>query len=311
MFAQFGSLAQFFDYFKDDDTCLQYWISVRWNGNISCPHCGSENPYVTNRGYKCRNVGCQKKFSALSGSIFENTKVGLRTWFAAIYLCTAHKKGISSLQLSRDLGIHQKSAWYMLHRIREAFKAEAPEPMGGEGTIVEVDETYIGGKLKNMHNSKRREMKEKKRGISDNKTVVMGYLERGDNIVRFRVLPRQYMIKDQVRENVDSSSVLMTDSATTYTIIGREYAHHEIVDHSRKEYVRDKVLHTNTIEGAFSLLDRMITGIYHYVSPKHMQSYLNENAYRYNTRKATIPVRFEDAIQKFEGKRLLYKKLTA
>ena len=310
MFAQFKTLPQLFDYFRDEETCLEYWIQVRWGANITCPHCGAENPYKTNRGYKCKNVECQKKFSVLVKSIFENTKVPLRTWFGAIYLCTNHKKGISSLQLSRDLRIHQKSAWYMLHRIREAFKEDVPEPMGGEGVIVEVDETYIGGKVKNMSNAKRKEIKENIRGINDNKTAVMGYIERG-NKIRFEVICKDSLIKDMVPANVDAGSVLMTDSANTYVNIGKEYAHHGVVDHSKKEYVREEVYHTNTIEGGFSLLDRMIIGIYHYVSPKHLQAYLNENAYRYNTRHASTPGRFEDAIKKFDGKRLLYKKLTA
>ncbi len=119
MFADFKTLPQLFDFFKDEVICSTYWEQVRWEGNVTCPHCDSVNPYKTNRGYKCRNIECQKKFSAITGTIFENTKMPLRTWFAAIYLCSNHKKGISSLQLSRDLGIHQKSAWFLLHRIRK------------------------------------------------------------------------------------------------------------------------------------------------------------------------------------------------
>jgi len=309
MFAQFKTLPQLFDYFKDEQTCMAYWIEVRWEGNITCPRCGHGNPYTTSRGYRCTNIECQKKFSALVGSIFENTKIPLRTWFAAIYMCTGHKKGVSSLHLSRELGIHAKSAWFLLHRIREAFGDELLEPLGGEGVVVETDETYIGGKVKNMSNAKRKEIKDKLRGVNDNKTTIMGYIERS-NRLHYQVLRKEESIHLQVTTIVNPLSVLMTDSATTYTNIGKEFAHHGIVDHSKKEYVRD-VYHTNTIEGSFSHLDRMVIGIYHYVSPKHMQAYCNEQAYRYNTRKISNVDRFEDTVRKFGGKRLTYNQLVA
>ncbi len=242
--------------------------------------------------------------------MFENTKMPLRTWFGALYLCSNHKKGISSLQLARDLGIHQSSAWYLLHRIRAGFKEENKEPIGGEGVVVETDESYIGGKVRNMSNKKRREIKEKIRGVHDNKTVVVGYLERA-NKVRFEVVCKECIVKEMLKENVDAASVIMTDAASLYTTVGKEFAHHGVVDHSKREYVRDEVYHTNTLEGGFSLLDRMITGIYHYVSPKHLQAYLNENAYRYNTRKISEPMRFEDAMKRLVGKRITYNKLIA
>ena len=117
MFAQFKTLPQLFDFFKDEETCMAFWEQVRWNGNVTCVHCEAENPYKTNRGYKCRNKECQKKFSAITKSIFENTKLPLRTWFGAIFLAVNHKKGISSLQLGRDLGIHQSNAWFLLRNV--------------------------------------------------------------------------------------------------------------------------------------------------------------------------------------------------
>lgn len=309
MFSQFKTLPQLFDYFKDDTTCLAYWEQVRWGGKVTCPHCGAEKPYKTNRGYKCTNVECQKKFSALVGSIMENTKIPMRTWFGALYLCSNHKKGISSLQLSRDLGIHQKSAWFLLHRIRESFKETDAEKLGGEGVIVEVDETYVGGKVKNMSNKKRKAMKENMQSGFDNKTVVMGYAERS-GAIRFEVVCKECDMQEMVRTNVDTTSILSTDSSQTYKVLGQEFAHHGIVDHGKKEYVKDEIFYTNTLEGGFSLLDRMITGIYHYVSPKHLQAYCNENAYRYNTRKTTEPMRFQDAMSRFNGKRLKYAILT-
>lgn len=309
MFAQFKTLPQLFDFFKDEQVCVTYWEQIRWNGNVTCPHCGAENPYKTNRGYKCRNIECQKKFSAISGSIFENSKLPLRTWFGAIYLCCNHKKGISSLQLSRDLGIHQKSAWFMLHRIREVLKELAPEALGGEGVIVETDTTYVGGKVSNMHFKKRRKIS-RSATRNANKTIIAGYLERGGNI-RLEVINEGENEKELLRDNVDKGSVLMTDDANIYRAVGKEYAAHEVVNHQMEEYVREGVYHTNSIEGAFSHFDRMIIGTYHGVSKKHMQSYANENAYRYNTRKSNITDRFEDTVTKCSTARLRYNTLIA
>lgn len=309
MFAQFQTLPQLFDFFKDEETCLTYWENIHWSDTgIICPHCKSGNPYKTNRGYKCRNIECQKKFTALVGTIFENTKLPLRTWFGALYLCINHKKGISSLQLGRDLGIHPKSAWFLLHRIREILKENAPEMLGGEGVVVETDSTYVGGKVTNMRKSKRRDNSARGKRIKDNKTAVTAYVERGGNI-RFDVKMNGETEKELLRKNVDKGSFLMTDDSHVYNEVGREYAGHEAVNHTRDEYVREKVYHTNTIEGAFSHFDRMVIGTYHSISPKHMQAYANECAYRYNTRKSKDPNRFEDTVLKCVGVRLKYNNL--
>ena len=309
MFAEFKTLPQLFDFFKDEETCMTYWENVRWGETgIMCTHCDAPNPYKTNRGYKCRNIECQKKFSAITGSIFENTKLPLRAWFGAMYLCANHKKGISSLQLSRDLGIHQSNAWFLLHRIRETMMERAPHVLGGEGVVVECDNTVVGGKVKNMNNRKRKDIKEGKRSINDNKTNVAGYIERSGKI-RFDVIEPHENDRDLLTKHVDTTSVLMTDSATTYTTVGKEFAHHGTVDHSKSEYVKDTVYHTNTIEGAFSHFDRMVIGTYHYVSPKHLQAYANECAYRYNTRNDHGTTRFEDTVTKCSGVRLKYDTL--
>lgn len=146
MVTQFKSLIQVLDYFKSEDTCKEYLANARWGNETACPHCGNVGAYTTNRGYKCKAKECGKKFSVTTGTVFENTKISLRTWFAAMYLCTAHKKGISSLQLSRDLNITQKTAWFLLHRIREMLANNSQdEQLSG---IVEADETYVGGKNK-------------------------------------------------------------------------------------------------------------------------------------------------------------------
>lgn len=308
MFAQFKTLPQLFDFFKDEETCLAYWENIHWGKTgIVCPHCGGGNPYKTNRGYKCRNIECQKKFTALVGTIFENTKIPLRKWFGAIYLCINHKKGISSLQLGRDLDLHPKSAWFLLHRIRETLMEKAPEMLGGEGVIVESDTTIVGGKVKNMHKSKR---KSKNETGWENKTAVTGYVERSGKI-RFDVVDAGESEPTLLRKHVAKDSILFTDTANAYTKVGMEYADHRTVDHTKDEYVRHGVIHTNTIEGAFSHFDRMVIGVYHNISRKHMQAYANECAYRYNTRKNTQPVRFEETVLKCSGVRLKYNNLIA
>lgn len=307
MLADFKTLPQLFDFFKDEQDCMSYWEHIRWNGNVTCAHCNAENPYKTNRGYKCRNKECQKKFSALVGSIFENTKIPLRTWFAAIWLCANNSKGISSVNLSKQLGIHQKSAWFLLHRIREVFMETSPEQLGGGGVIVETDTTWVGGKVKNMPKSKRRAIRGQSLGNA-NKTVVSGYVERG-GVIRFDVLDKHESEKELVLKHIDKESVLMTDEANYYRVVGQQFAAHETVNHSIDQYVREKVFHTNTIEGAFSMFDRMIMGVYHYISPKHMQAYCNEVAFRYNTRKDNSAMKFEGAIIKCGGLRLKYNEL--
>jgi len=309
---EFKSVIELVKAFPTQEICIKHLEQLRWNGDVVSPFDATSKVYkCAGNKYKCKNTG--KYFNVCTSTLFDNTKIELPTWFLAIYLITGHKKGISSLQLAKDLNVTQKTAWFMNHRIRNCFGIEdvenGGEKMGGEGVVVEVDETYIGGKVKNMSNRKRKEIKEKVRGVNDNKTVVMGYLERG-NKVKFEVMKPTDTIKDMVIGSIDNTSVLMTDSATSYTTIGRNYAHHGIVDHSKKEYVRDGIYHTNTIEGSFSLLDRMIIGIYHSVSPKHLQKYLNEHSFRYNSKEIKEDARFKIMLTNMEN-RLTYKTLIA
>ena len=300
----FKNLKELFDFFKDEETCRNYYEQQRWGGTPACPFCGSLKVYRTNRGFKCGEKECHKKFTVTVGTIFENSKIGLRTWFAAMYLITAHKKGISSLQLSRDLSITQKTAWFVLHRIREMLQDKKEEPLND---IVEVDETHIGGRMKNKHKSVRKKAHVENKSHTSNKAVVVGLLAR-NNKVRVTIYNSQEKtLKGIVKENVHKEAVIVTDSLNAYRGLDKDFAGHEVVNHTEDEYVRGH-WHTNTVEGFFSQLKRSIYGIYHQVSPKHLERYCIETAYRYNTRKIKDNERFEFTVLNAQG-RLKYKDL--
>ncbi len=303
MQSQFKNLQQLLDFFKDEEFCKEWYAQQRWGGTPACPHCGCVDPYKTNRGYKCREKTCHKKFSVTVGTIFENSKIGLRTWFAAMFLCTTSKKGVSSVQLSETLGITQKSAWFVLHRIREMLKDNNNEPLTGE---VEIDETYIGGKEKNKHKSKRINQT----GMNT-KTPMVGLLQRNGNMV-LRVIKagtaNGVTIKPIVREVVSKEATIYTDGFGAYKHLDKEYASHGIVEHGNGEYVKG-VIHTNNIEGFWAIMKRGIYGIYHSVSAKHLDNYCSEFGYRYNTRAKSSVERFEDAVLKISNARITYNQL--
>jgi len=306
MTTQFKSLLQVLDYFKSEETCISYLANSRWGETPCCPHCGNVGAYKTERGFKCKAKECHKKFTVTTGTIFESTKISLRTWFAAMYLCTAHKKGVSSLQLSRDLNITQKTAWFLLHRIREMLANNNTEQLDG---MVEVDETYVGGATKNKSNKQRKALKDSGQQFS-NKTGVIALVQRNGEVrtkVVYTQKPKTSDVLPIIQANVSENALIVTDSATMYGSLKHLYKH-EIVNHAEHEYVRGAV-HTNTVEGFFSQLKRGIIGIYHYVSPKHLQAYCDEFGYRYNTRKVTDVVRFEDTFKKCNNVRLTYAEL--
>jgi len=308
--SNFKSVRELIKAFPDEQTCINHLEQLRWNGNVVSPFDETSKVYkCAGNKYKCKNTG--KYFNVRTATLFDNTKVELQTWFLAIYLITGHKKGISSLQLAKDLNVTQKTAWFMLHRIRACYGLNEENnsgggQLGGEGVVVEVDETIIGGKVKNMTKKKRAAIKERQTMPNANKTTVMGYVERGGKL-RMEVLPANLTAKEALVNNVDTASILCTDAASIYAIVGKDYTVHGVVDHQANEY-KNELFHTNTIEGAFSLFDRMVIGIYHYVSPKHIQAYLNEHAFRYNTRKINECMRFNLMLSN-SAKRLTYKSL--
>ena len=286
---------------SDEKVCRDAMEMWRWNGEPFCPHCNGAKPYKLKDGktYRCREKSCRKDFTVTVGTIFENSKIPLSTWIASIFVITAHKKGISSLQLSRDLGITQKTAWFVLHRIRFIMDEPNPEPLEH---IVELDETYAGGKFANMNRGRRKKHQEEG---TDNKTAVMGFVERQGK-ARLSVIGEN-SFKDMVRKNVKEDAIVVTDQHAGYKGLADEYAAHLSVNHSEMQF-KDGLAYTNTVEGFFSCLKRSLIGIYHYASPQHLQQYCNETAYRYNTRKITDKDRFTQTMCNVEG-RLKYKTL--
>ena len=315
MITEFKNLPELFDFFKDEDTCVSFLEKQRWNGSPFCPSCGCRELYITKsrsklvkscNDYRCKQ--CDKKFGARYGTIFESSKIPLRTWYAAIYLVVSAKKGISSLQIADNLGVTQKTGWFLLHRIRETFKERAPIIMNG---IVEADETYVGGKNKNRHKDKKIEGSQGR--SAKDKTPVVGLLERDGKVATFVVTDTEAKtLHPIVTNSIAKDAVLVTDSYHSYKGLGKRY-NHVMVKHvdgnSDKYFVVDGRFHTQNIENFWSILKRGIIGIYHFVSPKHLHRYCDEFGYRYNNRKITSNARFDLAIQSSVDKRLMYKVL--
>ncbi len=298
---EFKNLKELMSYLKDDKACREYYALLRWGGNPVCAHCNAPEPYLLKSGkYRCSSKYCKKDFSITKGTIFEKSKIALSTWMGAVYLLSAHKKGISSLQLGRDLGVTQKTAWFILHRLRYIMNEPEPEPLNN---IVEIDETYVGGKFANMNRGRRKKWQD---SGHDNKVAVMGLLER-DGKARLTIIGSN-TFKEVIKKYVTPDATLMTDSHLAYQGLAIEYAGHGVVNHSEMQF-RDGLAYTNTVEGFFSSLKRSIFGIYHSVSPKHLQRYCEETSYRYNSRKMTDKERFISAMKSANGHRLTYNTL--
>jgi transposase-like protein len=298
----FKSLQDVANYFKNEEICRDWLEKFRWpDGRIVCPICGVRDAYRNSdmKTYKCKDKDCKSRFSVTVGTIFENTKLPLAKWYMAIYLISAHRKGISSCQLARDLGIGQKAAWFVLHRVRELMKETGQDFLSG---LVEIDETYVGGRWENMNKTKRTFMRER---MLDNKTAVMGMVER-DGKARLKVIGKN-SFKQIVYNNVKREAVLVTDSHTGYDGLNKDYADHQAVNHSNFEFKRG-IYYTNSVEGFFSILKRSVIGIYHQISPAHLQRYCDEVSFRFNSRKIKDADRFQMIFQNTKG-RLKYKDL--
>jgi transposase-like protein len=303
------NLVKLVEEFGSEDACREYLAELRWPNGIHCPRCDSEKVANLRKRdqYECGNPECGYRFSVTSGTIFHDSHLPLWKWFLATYLICEAKKGVSANQLKRTLNVAYKTAWYLCHRIREAMKDEGSDLLTG---IVEADETYVGGKPRVRHHG-RYAKRDAARERMDNKTVVLGAVERGGK-VRLRVAP------DASHESVhgflgdvvaDEAEAIYTDSHRSYRGIGDEDTVHAWVDHSRDEWVNGQV-HTNTVESVWSLFDRSVVGSYHKLSKKHLPRYLDEAAFRLNNREN--PFLFRDTLRRLiEGDSLPYADLTA
>ncbi len=306
MITGFSNLVQLTTYFSDEAKCRLYLANLRWeDGEPICPHCGHEKVYTFKDGKtcKCAQKECKKRFSVTVGTIFENTKIPLRKWFIGIYLITSHKKGISSHQLAKDLGVTQKPAWFILQRVRDMLKENAPELLSGE---VEIDETFVGGKEKNKRASKHTKGTQGRSTLT--KTPVLGLLERSGEL-RLQLVKgtKRETLQPIMRNAVVEGSTAYTDERKGYIDLG-EIFDHQTINHGGKEYVRDLVS-TNGIENFWSIFKRGLIGIYHHCSEKHLERYCDEFAYRYNTRELAEEERFDHAISQASGRRLTYAEL--
>lgn len=297
---EFKSIFDFIKTVPDEASCVQYLEEIRWAGNVVSPFDETSKVYVCKNGYKCKNTG--KYFNVKVGTIFEDTKIPLTKWFMALYIFSSHKKAISSYQLARDISITQKSAWFMLHRLRYMFDHPAFKQMMG-GT-VEADETYVGGKERNKHAKKQ---SENTMGRGTDKAPVIALVQR-DGIVRAFATEtvNGSIIYNIINENVVKGSNLITDAYNGYNWIGRQYNHISIKHN--KDFITHGEKHTNSVEGFFSHLKRIIIGTYHSTSRKHLQSYCDEIALRFSTRKLSTNSRFDFLLTNMEG-RLTYKAL--
>jgi transposase-like protein len=292
-------------FFADQQVCHEFMTSLRWpNGKPVCPRCNCDRVgfIKTRRTWQCK--GCQKQFSVKLGTIFEDSPLGLDKWLPAVWLIANAKNGCSSHELGRSLGVTQKSAWFMLHRIRLAMQS------GGNGFMrgtVEADETFIGGKARNQHKNKR-----KARGGTVGKEVVMGLLERhgkGKSQIRAKHIKntRTASVQTEVRTNVYRGSEVQTDALKSYFGLDDEYVH-KVVDHA-EAYVQNNV-HTNGLENFWSLLKRSLKGTYVSVEPFHLFRYLDEQCFRFNKREGSDLTRFLELILSVAGKRLTFKEVT-
>ncbi len=309
------TLLKAIQYFTDEQVCIDAVASMRWPNGPVCPHCEAKEPYylATQKRWKCRS--CRKQFSVKVGTIFEDSPISLQKWLPALWMLVNDKNGISSYELHRALDISQKSAWFVLHRLRMVLKNNSDFQFGGP---VEVDETFVGGRIANMHKSKKARMTQIKgqqlKGDHMNKTIVMGLLDRELRQVRAKVVPnvRRDTLQAEVLREVKHGSKVYTDEWIGYNALHQQFVH-DVVNHV-EGYV-DGQVHTNGIENFWALLKRTLKGTYVAVEPFHLERYVDEQIFRFNNRATkdnplTDSDRFVAALAQVAGKRLTFAELT-
>jgi transposase-like protein len=324
-------------YFSDLDRAHEYFVGVRWPNGVACPRmgCGSADVRKIERTVMVRPAplpgerrgpggskppkvpvkrhlwvckDCKKQFTATVGTIFEDSPIGLDKWLPAIWLLSADRNGISSYEISRALKVKQQTAWFILHRIRTMMSPENPEPLDG---IVEADETFVGGKLRFSKRARRHAKAGKPWDPDLNKTAVLGAVERRGKARAWAIpdLKRKTMLP-KLAEAVHPDSTLYTDGSSVLYSIGKEFGFHDWVNHAAEEWVKNGMVHTNNIEGFWSVLRRTLGGTYIHVNPRHLDRYLGEQVFRFNERENKDGPRFHKALQGADSKRLTYKALT-
>lgn len=302
-------------HYSNPDNCLAYMVKRRWPNGVTCPTCGRKDVvFLANqRKWQCKSVHAKRQFSAKVGTIFEDSALPLEKWLVAVWMVTNCKNGVSSYEIARALGVTQKSAWFMLHRIRLAMQINGGKMLGGKGKEVEADETFIGGASRFMHSEQRGRMITG-RGLGS-KAAAFGLLERGGEVRVFSVPNRKkWALQTRIKENVREGTPIYTDALMSYQGLEHRYAH-QVIDHA-ESYVSGRI-HTNGLENFWSLLKRGLKGTYVAVEPFHLFRYLDEQAFRYNNR--AIPRRgiltddgdrFDMVMSRIVGKRLTYAEVT-
>ena len=319
------TLIEAIQYFSDPDNCIAYMVEQRWpDGVIICPTCGRNDVswLGKQRKWQCKSKHTKRQFSAKVGTIFEDSPIALEKWLMATWMLTNCKNGVSSYEIARSVGVTQKSAWFMMHRIRlamkEALHGHGTKLGGPESAPVEVDESFVGGKFKNMHRVKAMAIRanmpqDRMDGYEtrwDNKTAVMGMYDRESRTVRAKVLPnvKRETLQTEILKNIKYGSTVFTDEAVQYDTVRRRYVH-DTVNHS-DTYVKGKV-HTNSLENFWALMKRNLSGTYVAVEPFHLDRYLDEQVFRFNNRQnKNDGDRFRKVVGQLAGRRLTYEKLT-
>ena len=315
------TLLEAITFFSEYENCRRYMIAVRWaDGIVRCPTCGSESVRYMEKSklYNCRTKHAKQKFSLKVGTFYEDSAISLEKWLPATWLLSNCKNGISSYELARALGVTQKSAWHMLHRIRKAMEVTGDAPMGGQGKVVVTDETFVGGKVTNMHHKRLQKHKKEVRpervqqynNVWGNKIAVQGILDKETREIRAKVVPnvRRKTLQKEILASVVWGSTMHTDSASVHSNLKEKFVH-QTVNHA-VEYVRGEVT-TNSLENFWSLLKRNLNGTYVAVEPFHLDRYLAEQVFRFNTSKSmNDSARFRKALSQIVGKRLTYAEVT-